>query len=186
MHFSAAASAFARSQPVTIEPAASLRAACRTMDEHDIGALVVMEGQRVAGVVSVRDVAHAVSMSADLDDARVAAWMTSPAITARPTDPILDVTYLMLDTGIRHVPLVDEHGTVAGMVSLRDIERPLLEQALTPAGLGSAGPLRLRADPPSASAVGLQHPLVGDTVLMVQDAADDPVGIDPELDEAVP
>lgn len=133
MQFSAAASAFARLPLVTVEPDHTLREACRIMDEHDIGALVVVHGHRVVGVVSERDVAHAVSMSADLDDARVATWMTSPAITARPTDAVLDVAYLMLDAGIRHVPLVDEHGTVTGMLSLRDIERPLLEQALTPA-----------------------------------------------------
>lgn len=131
MQFSAPASAFARPPLVTAEPDNTLREACRIMDEHDIGALVVTRGPRVLGVVSERDVAHAVSMSADLDEARVAAWMTSPAITARPTDPVLDVAYLMLDAGIRHVPLVDEYGIVTGMLSLRDIERPLLEQALT-------------------------------------------------------
>jgi CBS domain-containing protein len=138
MQFSAAASAFARPPLVTAEPDNTMREACRIMDEHDIGALVVVRGQHVLGVVSERDVAHAVSMSADLDEARVATWMTSPAITARPSDPILDVAYLMLDAGIRHVPLVDEYGTVTGMLSLRDIERPLLEQALTPATPGSS------------------------------------------------
>lgn len=132
MQFSAAASSFARTHPVTVDPTASLRDASRVMDEHDIGALVVVDGRKVVGVVSERDVAHAVSMNVDLDRGQVAASMSSPATTARPTDPILDVAYLMLDAGIRHVPLVDEHGTLAGMLSLRDIERPLLEHALTP------------------------------------------------------
>lgn len=138
MQFSTAASVFARPPLVTAEPDNTMREACRIMDEHDIGALVVVRGEHVLGVVSERDVAHAVSMSADLDEARVATWMTSPAITARPSDPILDVAYLMLDAGIRHVPLVDEYGTVTGMLSLRDIERPLLEQALTPAAPATA------------------------------------------------
>jgi CBS domain-containing protein len=133
MHFSAAASSFARQPPVTVEPTTTVREASRIMDEHDIGALVVVEGHHVMGVLSERDISHAVSMSADLDEERVASWMTSPAVTARPTDPILDVAFLMLDSGIRHVPLVDEHGTVSGMVSLRDIERPLLVDALAPA-----------------------------------------------------
>lgn len=138
MRFTEAASVFAHPPLVGTEPERTLREACRVMDEHDIGALVVMRGQHVVGVVSERDVAHAVSMNADLDEARVATWMTSPAITARPADPVLDVAYLMLDAGIRHVPLVDEHGTVVGMLSLRDIERPLLAQALT-AGAPGAG-----------------------------------------------
>jgi CBS domain-containing protein len=133
MQFSAPASAFARPPLVTAEPDSTLREASRIMNEHDIGALVVVRAQHVLGVISERDISHAVSMSADLDEARVATWMTSPAITARPSDPVLDVAYLMLDAGIRHVPLVDEYGTVTGMLSLRDIERPLLEQALTPA-----------------------------------------------------
>jgi CBS domain-containing protein len=134
MQFSAPASLYAQVQLVTVDPAASLRGACQVMDRHDVGALVVLQGPRVVGVISERDVSHAVSMSVHLDEAQVGSWMTSPAVTARPSDSVLDVAYLMLDAGVRHIPLVDEYGTVSGMVSLRDIERPLLLQALTAAG----------------------------------------------------
>jgi CBS domain-containing protein len=59
-------------------------------------------------------------------------WMTRSPVTARPDDPILEVALQMLDEGIRHLPLVDAYGRAEGMISLRDVERPLLLQAMTP------------------------------------------------------
>jgi CBS domain-containing protein len=50
-------------------------------------------------------------------------------ISARPDDPQLDAAFIMLDDVIRHVPLVDEDGTVTGMVSMRDLLPPLLAEA---------------------------------------------------------
>jgi CBS domain-containing protein len=56
--------------------------------------------------------------------------MTPRVIAVRPDDRLLDVAYLMFDDVIRHVPVVDEYGELTGVVSVRDLLRPLLADAL--------------------------------------------------------
>ena len=53
-------------------------------------------------------------------------------MSARPDDTVLDVALQMLDAGTRHLPVVDDLGRAQGMVSLRDLLRPLVLQAMTP------------------------------------------------------
>jgi CBS domain-containing protein len=62
----------------------------------------------------------------DADTTTVEQAMTRTVVSARPGDRLLDVVFLMTDAGIRHVPVIDEHGDMSGMVSIRDMVRPLL------------------------------------------------------------
>jgi CBS domain-containing protein len=117
---------------VTVGADATLRAAAHQLYADTIGALAVMGAEGIVGVLSERDLADALAKGADPDVATVAEHLTSPVITARPDDPVLDVALQMLDGGIRHIPLVDEYGRPQGMVSLRDLIRPLVLQAMTP------------------------------------------------------
>lgn len=110
----------------------TLRDAARVMHDSDIGALAVNDGATLVGVFAERDLLRAAAAGEDLDAATVGSWMSVPPVTARPDDPVLDVALMMLDRWIRHVPLVDGFGRERGMVSLRDLLRPLLLQAMTP------------------------------------------------------
>ena len=56
--------------------------------------------------------------------------MSHDIVSLRPNDTLYDAAVDMLDLGIRHVPVLDEHGTVLGMVSVRDLLRPLLTTSL--------------------------------------------------------
>jgi CBS domain-containing protein len=56
--------------------------------------------------------------------------MSHDIVSLRPDDTVYDAGVDMLDLGIRHVPVLDEHGTVLGMVSIRDLLRPLLTASL--------------------------------------------------------
>jgi CBS domain-containing protein len=117
---------------VTVAPEATLREAAHQLYADTIGALAVVSGHGIVGVLSERDLVDALAKGADPDSATVADHLSAPVITARPADPLLDVALQMLDGGIRHIPLVDEYGGVQGMVSLRDLIRPLVLQAMTP------------------------------------------------------
>ena len=117
---------------ISVEPRTTLREAARVLAAEAIGAVAVMDGTTLLGVLSERDVARALARGADPDVDRAETWMTSSPMTARPDDHILEVALQMLDEGIRHLPLVDAYGHAEGMISLRDIERPLLLQAMTP------------------------------------------------------
>jgi CBS domain-containing protein len=56
--------------------------------------------------------------------------MSSDLVALRPGDSVYDAAVDMLDLGIRHVALLDEYGTAVGMVSVRDLLRPLVVGAL--------------------------------------------------------
>jgi signal-transduction protein with cAMP-binding, CBS, and nucleotidyltransferase domain len=56
--------------------------------------------------------------------------MSSHLVALQPTDSVYDAVIDMLDLGIRHVAVLDEHGTAVGMVSVRDLLRPLVVSAL--------------------------------------------------------
>lgn len=117
---------------VTIDPGATLRGAAHQLYADTIGALAVEGEEGIVGVFTERDLVDAIARGADPDRATVADHLSSPVVTARPGDPVLDVALQMLDGGIRHIPLVDDVGRAQGMVSLRDLIRPLVLQAMTP------------------------------------------------------
>ncbi len=118
---------------VTIGRDATLRAAAHQLYVDTIGALAVVDDHgAIRGVFTERDLVDALAMGVDPDQALVRDHLSTPVITARPADPVLDVALQMLDGGIRHIPLVDEFGEAQGMVSLRDLLRPLVLQAMTP------------------------------------------------------
>ena len=117
---------------ISVGPTATLREVARVLDANAIGAVAVLDGPTLVGLLSERDVVRALRRGADPDADWAETWMSRSPVTARPGDHILEVALQMLDEGIRHLPLVDAYGRAEGMISLRDIERPLLLQAMTP------------------------------------------------------
>lgn len=118
-------------QAVFVDADATLRAVARTMWSESVGMLVVGDERRALGVISERDVVTELAQGADPDRRTAQDAMTSYVISARREDPIYDAAGQMLDDLIRHLPVVDDVGHVIGMVSVRDLLRPLLLDALT-------------------------------------------------------
>lgn len=116
----------------SVAPTATLREAARVLHLETIGAVAVDGEQGIAGVFSERDLVDALAAGADPDVATVGERMTNRVISVRPDDPVLDVALLLLEDGIRHAPVIDDLGRPQGMVSLRDLLRPLIQQAMTP------------------------------------------------------
>jgi CBS domain-containing protein len=119
---------------VSIPPDATLRDAAGRLHADTIGALAVLGEHGLVGVFSERDLVDAVARRVDLDVARVEDHLSRPVMSVRPDDTILDVALQLLDGGTRHLPVVDDLGRAHGMVSLRDLLRPLVLQAMTPPG----------------------------------------------------
>lgn len=116
--------------PLFVAPNDTLRAAARTMWEHSVGALLVGDAHGLLGIISERDLATALARGADPDTATAGSAMSRDVVSLRPGDSLYDAGIDMLDVGIRHVPVIDERGVVRGMVSVRDLLRPLIVQAL--------------------------------------------------------
>jgi signal-transduction protein with cAMP-binding, CBS, and nucleotidyltransferase domain len=123
--------------PVIVAPHLPLREVAAVMNAQAIGAVIVGTTKRAAGILSERDIVRALGLGADPDTATAAGAMSSDVVSVRPTDAVYDAAVDMLDLGIRHVPVLDERGTVLGMVSVRDLLRPLLLGALERVSEGS-------------------------------------------------
>jgi CBS domain-containing protein len=129
-HTRDAVATLARRAPVVIAADETLRAVAHTLWTESVGALVVGDARHPVGVISERDVVTALAQGADPDAVTAADVMTRHVISARLEDPLFDAASRMLDDAIRHLPVADENGTVVGMVSIRDLIRPLLLDAL--------------------------------------------------------
>ncbi|HET9862377.1 MAG TPA: CBS domain-containing protein [Steroidobacteraceae bacterium] len=112
----------------SVQPDDPVITAIRKMAEHHIGALLVMSGERLVGIVSERDYARkVVLLGRSSTDTRVAEIMTSKVITVIPQQDVHDCMRLMTDKRIRHLPVM--HGErVAGIVSIGDLVRAVIEE----------------------------------------------------------
>ena len=105
----------------TIETSASLYDAVGRLGEKRIGALPVVEGRRIVGIVSERDVIYCRrEHGRDALDWTVERVMSSPAITADPETDVMAALGLMTQKRIRHLPVV-EGGEIRGIVSIGDL-----------------------------------------------------------------
>ena len=107
---------------VTVPPTATIEALCKVLREKRIGAITVSsDGKKIEGVISERDIAYGLAEhGAKLHAMLVSALMTKDVITCAPKDSTALVASTMLSRRIRHIP-VEENGSVAGMVSIRDV-----------------------------------------------------------------
>jgi CBS domain-containing protein len=106
----------------TIAPEATVAEAVAALAEHAIGALVVSgDGARIDGIVSERDIVRALQhRGSDLLGESVSSIMSSVVHTATAADDTDALMTLMTERRIRHVPIVDELGQLAGIVSIGD------------------------------------------------------------------
>ena len=112
----------------SVAPDAPVLEAIRLMAEHSVGALLVMQGERLAGIISERDYARKVIlMGRSSSDTPVSQIMTTSVITVGMTHGIQQCMQLMTDRRVRHLPVV-EGGRVLGMLSIGDLVRAVLEE----------------------------------------------------------
>lgn len=106
---------------VKITPEISVLEAIKVLASEDIGAALVMTGDRLAGIFSERDYTRKVILQGrSADTTRVEEIMTPNVVVVSPRSRSRECMALMTEKNIRHLPVVDE-GRVIGMVSIRDI-----------------------------------------------------------------
>ena len=106
---------------VKIRPDQSVLEAIKILAQEDVGAAIVMTGERLAGIISERDYTRKVILKGrSSDSTRVEEIMTANVVVVNPRTRARECMALMTEKNIRHLPVVDE-GRVVGMVSIRDI-----------------------------------------------------------------
>lgn len=112
----------------TVGPEDPVLEAIRAMAEHGVGALLVMRGETLAGIVSERDYARKVVLLGR-SSAETPVWqiMSSPVVTVSPDTPVQECMVLVTQRRIRHLPVV-EAGRVTGIISIGDLVKSVMEE----------------------------------------------------------
>jgi CBS domain-containing protein len=116
---------------LTLGQDTSLVDAAAAMTRRRVGAVLVMDGERLIGVVTERDVLQAVA-SGDISG-QVAAWMTWHPETVGAEETTQQAGVVMIHGGFRHLPVLED-GKPVGIVSIRDLMRVALED-VSPRGV---------------------------------------------------
>ncbi|KAF0220046.1 MAG: hypothetical protein FD174_1491 [Geobacteraceae bacterium] len=113
---------------ISIAPHATVFEALRLLARKNVGAVLVMEGDRLVGIMSERDYARKVIMRGKSSkDTPVREIMTSQVLVVTPGSSLEDCMALMADKNIRHLPVVKE-GEVSGVISIRDVVKALVAE----------------------------------------------------------
>ena len=110
-----------------VRPDDSVFAALELLARYEVGALMVMDGGRLVGVLSERDYTRKIALQGrNSKETQVADIMTAHVLTVTPLTGTRACMALMSERKIRHLPVVDG-GTVLGMISIRDIMDDIIE-----------------------------------------------------------
>ena len=129
----------------TCSPEDSLHTAAQLLWNHDVGAVPVVAGGRVVGMITDRDICMAAyHQGRPLHEIQVATSMAKQLRTCGPEDMIEDAMRIMSEHQLRRLPVVDAQGRLKGLLSINDLAReairPKTKAASRSTGRGSAPP----------------------------------------------
>ncbi len=112
----------------SLTPDATVYEAIDQMAQKGVGALIVMEGERLLGIVSERDYARKVILKGKSSrKIRVREIMSSPVVCARPELTVEETMAIMTEKKVRHLPVVVEE-RVVGVISIGDVVRGIIDE----------------------------------------------------------
>lgn len=111
----------------SVSPDDTLLTTLLRLAEKNVGALLVLDGERIAGIVSERDIVREIAHHrACVLDAPIKAFMTEDVITVSPETTVEECMQLMTRARIRHLPVV-QSGKLVGVISIGDVVKKLIE-----------------------------------------------------------
>ncbi len=120
---------------VTDSPDDTLAEASAKMRSQQTGSLLIMEGDRLTGIVTERDVLRTVADGVDPKHESLRDVMTTDVVTIGPDTQLKEAAEIMFQKWFRHLPVVTDDGRVVGIVSLRDLLTLVAESLEEPATL---------------------------------------------------
>jgi len=113
---------------LSIAPDATVLDALKLMADKEVGALVVLEGERLAGIFSERDYARKVILHGKASkDTLVSEIMTHKVVCVRPDQSVEDCMALMTDKRVRHLPILEDK-CVIGVISIGDVVKEVISE----------------------------------------------------------
>ena len=114
--------------PATVSASSTVLEAVQLMNRNEVGAVAVVEGGKLVGIFTERDLMNRVVLERkDPETAPVSAVMTREVTSAKRDMPCGQALELMVNGRFRHLPIVDDENRVLGMLSLRNILEHAIE-----------------------------------------------------------
>ena len=110
---------------LTVDATETISEAAAQMDARRVGAALVMNGEQLSGILTERDILHAVA-TGQVEGTRVGAWMTHDPESVGPDERPGHAAAIMLHGGFRHLPVLDG-GKPIGIISIRDLMRLVID-----------------------------------------------------------
>lgn len=115
---------------LTTEPSATVFECIDRMTGRDVGSIVVMDGEDIAGIFTERDYMQSIALKGrSSKETEVQEVMTSDVATVSPEKPLEECMHLMTELRCRHLPVVDDDGELVGIVSIGDGVKEVIETA---------------------------------------------------------
>lgn len=116
------------SQVWTIAKEASVMDGLKLMAEHNIGSLLVLEGDKLIGIFTERDYLRKLGVSGKRpEETLIEEVMTRDLIVVNPNQSVRECMVLMTDNRIRHLPVIEE-GRLIGLISIGDVVKDMIEE----------------------------------------------------------
>lgn len=112
--------------PHVCGPDTTLVEAAVAMEGSDLGSLAVVEGRELVGVITERDIRRCVAEGIDVET-RVSRVMSGDPDTFDPDLDVWDAAAWIAESGYRHLPVIDDEGSLLGVVSIRDLLKALVD-----------------------------------------------------------
>jgi CBS domain-containing protein len=113
---------------LSVAPDLTVAAAAAVLIQNQVGSVLVMDGGRLVGIFTERDILRrVVGERRDPATTRVADVMTRDLVVMRPSSSVMDAMRVIAEKRIRHIPVVDQ-GKLIGIVSIGDVVKAQLEQ----------------------------------------------------------
>lgn len=113
---------------LSIDPAGRATDAVATMAKENLGSLVVLEQDRMVGMLTFHELLRAIaSRGGTLNDVKVADIMVKNPVTATPDMEVNDLRRTMIASGARYLPVLHD-GRLIGVISFRDVAKAVLEE----------------------------------------------------------
>ncbi|WP_367346739.1 CBS domain-containing protein [Stenotrophomonas bentonitica] len=111
-----------------VGPESAVIDAIRLMAEKGIGAVVVMDGRQLVGILSERDYARKIVLhDRSSKSTKVSEIMTAKVVTVAPSEQVEHCLQLVTDYRIRHLPVVDNNGVI-GVISIGDLVKSVIDE----------------------------------------------------------
>ncbi|HXZ94474.1 MAG TPA: CBS domain-containing protein [Dehalococcoidia bacterium] len=112
---------------VTAEPDMPVPEAAKMMLKEDVGCLVVLSGNKIAGIVTDRDLLACMARGHDIQKCSISNHMTSPVVSVPPDTLLINLAKVMAASQIKRVPITDG-GKLLGIISFSDIADDMDDQ----------------------------------------------------------